>query len=141
MDPAETELREFTRVATALPVRLRWAAGTVAGRSRDVSLAGILVQCPAPPTVGAAVAIEIDLGPAPADSGEAPADSGEAPAIRATGTVVRTLSGPAPACAIRIDELHGEASFHHLRSLVLYNARDPARVEREFAAHVGLRPE
>lgn len=31
-------------------------------------------------------------------------------------------------------------SYEHLRNMVLLNAPDPARVEREFRAHLGLRP-
>jgi hypothetical protein len=56
--------------------------------------------------------------------------------VEAMATVVRTT---ADGFAINFTKLLGVESYGHLRSLLLYNATDPDRIEEEFKAHYGIR--
>ena len=56
--------------------------------------------------------------------------------VHVRGQVVR--SGPA-GCAIQFTEIVGIDSLEHLRNLILFNSHDPAEVEREYQAHLGLK--
>jgi len=56
--------------------------------------------------------------------------------ITASGTVVR--SGPGT-LAIHFTEIDPE-SYQHLSRLILLNADEPEKAEREFREHAGIRP-
>lgn len=117
--------REFTRVRTRIPVDIEHAGGHLEGSTRDISLNGMFVATDgvlAEETPCQAV-LHID-------------GRGGAIVIRATGTVIRVLTG---GLAIHFQELHELESYEHLRNLVLYNAADPAMAEQEFETHLGLK--
>lgn len=56
--------------------------------------------------------------------------------IEADGRIIR--SGPG-SLAIEFTELDPD-SYYHLRQLILNNAADPDKAEKEFTAHWGIRP-
>lgn len=120
---SDHELREFTRVPTAFATRLSWPGGACTGTTHDVSLNGVFVLCAAPPPAGTS-GVEVAL------------ELGEEIRIAGRGTVVR---GMPTGCAIRFDELDGVESYEHLRRLVLYNSREPERVQYEIDSHLGLK--
>ncbi|MCK6551448.1 PilZ domain-containing protein [Myxococcota bacterium] len=99
----------------------------VVSHLENVSLNGAFVAMSVPPPVGARCQVRIDLGALDED--------GQPMEVRAIGRVVRV---EARGCALQFVELHGLASLEHLRNLVLYNAREPARAEEEFRSHLGL---
>lgn len=61
--------------------------------------------------------------------------SGEPVLIQAQGKTVRSRTG---SLAVEFFELDPD-SYHHLRQLIMNNADDPTRAEREFNAHWGIR--
>lgn len=56
--------------------------------------------------------------------------------IEANGRVIRSEPG---SLAIEFSELDPD-SYYHLRQLILNNAVDPEKAEKEFTAHWGIRP-
>lgn len=56
--------------------------------------------------------------------------------IEAQAAVVRPTTG---GFAVNFTKLLGVESYNHLRSLLLYNASDPDRIEEEFKIHHGIR--
>ena len=118
--------REFSRVSVHLKAEVT-VAGTVHrdGTIENLSLKGGFFRTPGPPAEGLPCDVRLHL-------------DGTEIEVHATGHVVR--SGPA-GCAIQFAEIIGVDSLEHLRNLILFNAHDPAQVEREFSQHLGLRPE
>ncbi len=55
--------------------------------------------------------------------------------IETAGTIVRSTPG---SLAVEFIELDFD-SYQHLRNLILLNAEDPEKAEREFIAHWGIR--
>ena len=120
--------RSFTRVVTAMPVEVELPTGTVLhGQTRDLSMNGVLVRTPTQVlAVGdSGLAVRIILDPSTM--------------IRANGRVVRLLTdADGAAVAITFLELDGAESYHHLRTLLLWNAPSQAAVADELDRHVGL---
>jgi len=81
---------------------------------------GLSLVAPERPAVGSACEIEVELEPGTS--------------IRAEGAVARLL---VDGFAVRFTGIEFD-SFERLRNLVRLNADHPERVDREFAAHLGL---
>lgn len=120
------ENRRFTRIPTALPVRIEHAGGILAGVTRDVALKGIFVTGAGelPPDTPVRVEIRLD----------------ESAQILADGTTVRSQAN---GLAIQIGTLEGVESYGHLQRLVLLNSPDLAaadKIESEIQHHLGIKP-
>jgi hypothetical protein len=63
------------------------------------------------------------------------AEAPEPVIIEASGSIVRSLPGT---LAVHFSEVDVD-SYEHLRQLILNNAEDPERAEKEFGAHWGIR--
>jgi hypothetical protein len=107
-------------------VSVRTADRTLSANSTlDISLSGLRIATKDRPLAeGTACEVEIVLS-----------DAEPAVIIEARGTVVRPEPG---ILAVRLTELDVD-SYDHLRQLILNNAADPEKAEREFAAHWGIR--
>ena len=122
----ESERRDFVRVPfkTATTVRTHdrtiWSSNTL-----DLSMNGIRIltrdTVPAPGTV---CEIEMVLS-----------ESEPAVIIEARGAVVRSAPGT---LAVHFSEVDFD-SYLHLRQLILYNADDPEKAERQIRSHWGIR--
>lgn len=119
--------REFTRINRQLDVDLATAGVTAEGTSRDLSLNGLLVEVPGPFSAVAGDVVDVTIH---VDG------RGGVVAAAARGSIVRR---DGPRIAVRLDELIEVESYDVLRTLILYNAEDPAKAEREFGSHLGLR--
>lgn len=117
--------REFTRITMLLEAEVVCDGRTVIGRTRDVSLKGMLLACAETLPAGGACACTIFLD----------GRHGQA-RIRAQAVVARSLD---QAIAFEFRELADAESYQFLQNLVLYNAADPKRVEEEFKNHLGLK--
>ena len=121
--------RAFTRIRTAMPAELHPAQGqTLHGTTCDLSLNGALLTGPGPwPEAGAEAVLAIHLDP----------DT----AIRAHARVVRhvAMSDGSTACAVGFADLLGADSYHHLRTLLLWNAPTASPVADEIGRHIGLK--
>ena len=116
--------REFTRSTVHIGVRLTGASGvSFDGTVRDVSLAGVFVcgECSMRPDEACVVELRLDT----VDAGIAVQVRGRITRLEPEGVAVEFTEIPLQ-------------SLDDLRSLVLYNARDPDKVEEEFASHQGL---
>ena len=121
-----SEQREFSRIPTALPVRLRHAGGEVTGTTRDVAMKGLSVTCTAPESLVANTPVEIAILLT------------EDITIQAEGTIIRRLP---TGLAIAITLLDGGDSFSHLQRLVMLNSPDAAtadRISEELQSHTGI---
>jgi hypothetical protein len=118
--------REFIRVPFRTEVIIRTSDRTLLANSTlDISLNGLRVATDdRPPAEGTLCEIEIVL-------------SRNTPRIiiEARGEIVRPEPGN---LAVHLTELDPD-SYDHLRRLILSNAGDPERAEREFDAHWGIR--
>src|SRR5262245_58320101 len=112
------ERRDFSRASPRMHVRLDVAGQPpIAGEVENVSIQGLLVSCDADLAPGTACGLTIALsGP------------DEGAAIRGQAIVVRATPD---GLALEITRVEGADSARHLKNLVMYNADDPARVERE----------
>jgi hypothetical protein len=126
MDGSDQDRREFirvpfrTQVTVRAPDRTLWANSTL-----DISLNGLRIATEERPLAeGTACEIEIVLS-----------DADPPVIIEARGTVVRPEPG---ILAVHLTELDLD-TYDHLRRLILNNAADPEKAEREFAAHWGIR--
>ena len=118
--------REFSRVAVNLRTEVTVQGTTHRdGTMENLSLKGGFFRTALAPAEGESCAIRLHL-------------DGTDVEVQARGQVVR--SGPA-GCSIQFTEIVGVESLEHLRNIILFNAPDPAQVEREFQAHLGLRRE
>lgn len=118
--------REFSRVPVHLIAEVtvdgvRYAGGTM----ENLSLKGGFFRIANGPAEGAVCDVRMHL-------------DGTEVVVHAQGTVVRM--GPA-GCAIQFTEIVGLDSLEHLRNLILFNSHDPAQIEHEFHAHLGLKRE
>ncbi len=126
-DSLEHNLRNFSRVTLGIMCEFTASSGRCwAGLVRDLSLGGLYMTGETPPPVGHTGKVILML-----DSGNASVR------VEAVGTVVRSDTALA-AMAIRFDEIYGVDSFHHLKQLILWNARCAETIEREAGAHMGL---
>jgi hypothetical protein len=120
------EKREFIRVPFAAQVEIQAQGLTIRSESSiDICMNGIRFMAEQTPVVpGAACGIKIFL-------------SGAEPGliIEARGTVVRS---DAEGLAVTFAELDIEG-YQYLRQIILNNADDAGRAEREIAAHWGIR--
>lgn len=121
-----TELRRFTRITTALPVRVFHTGGVLTGMTRDVALKGLFVTGAGELPPDTPVRVEILLN--------------DAAVIFADGTTVRSQAN---GLAIQINTLEGVESYGHLQRLVLLNSPDLAvanRIETEVQQSLGIKP-
>lgn len=116
--------REFSRVAVHLRTELI-VMGTVHrdGVMENLSLKGGFFRSATALPEGEACEVRLHL-------------DGTDLEVHARGHVVR--GGPGGA-AIQFTEIVGIDSLEHLRNLILFNTSDPAQVEQEFHAHLGLK--
>lgn len=116
--------REFSRVPVRLIAEVT-ANGVLhtGGTIENVSLKGGFLRIANGPAEGAACDVRMHL-------------DGTEVVVHAQGVVVRM--GPA-GCALQFNEIVGLDSLEHLRNLILFNSHDPAQVEHEFQAHLGLK--
>ena len=119
------ERREFTRVPVRFETELRTDEGKlIRGRSRDVSLKGLIFECETPIPPGSRCRVSLILGEHPNQI-----------RIDISGKIARSED---KGLAVEFLEL-GTESFGHLKNLVLYNSGEPEKVEREFVEHLGLK--
>jgi len=122
-DPASSNKREFSRSHVHVTTTVSRGATRVSGKLRDVSMKGVFVTCDASGlTGGEACSVEVVLS--------------EEVRVSLKGHVVRAEP---TGLAIVLDEIPVE-SFHHLQQLVIYNADDPERVERELTERLSSPP-
>ena len=116
--------REFSRVVVHLRTEVA-VDGTILrdGTMENLSLTGGFFRSAGAPAEGQRCEVRLYL-------------DGAEVMVHAVGHIIRT--GPA-GCAIQFTEIIGLDSLEHLRNLILFNAHDPAQVEREFHEHLGLR--
>jgi len=121
-----TDKREFTRAPVAVEAQIRAGdKAAVCNHTADVSMKGVFLVGLADLPVGTRCRLTMFLGGR---------DNGER--IDVTGRVARVDTQGA---GIVFSEIMGLESLTHLRRLVLLNARDTDRVEREFESHSGLK--
>jgi hypothetical protein len=126
MKDEAADRREFRRVPFRAETTVRTRDRTIRSSSTlDISMNGlrISIQGPAPPA-GTPCEITVML------SGGQPAA-----AIEARGSIVRSEHDT---LAVHLTEIDLD-SYQHLRQIVLNNAVDPERAEREIAEHQGIR--
>lgn len=117
--------REFTRVQVPIDAELQLEERVIATQVSDVSMVGaFLAGCEAV-AVGTKCRVVIFLD----------GRTGRT-RIEADGRVVR--SG-ASGVGVEFEDLVGLDSYWHLRSVVVYNAKDPDAAEREVDEHLGIR--
>jgi hypothetical protein len=122
------EQREFLRVPFATKVEFRIGERLYSSnRSINVSMRGVCVSFDGNgPAQGSSCAVRIHLEAGPAQE-----------IIEARGWVVRSEAGTIAAEFTEIDL----ESYYHLQRLIVQNADDPDRAEKELCAHWGiLRP-
>ncbi len=126
MAERQEERREFIRVPFRTEVSVRTSDRTLwSGSTLDVSMNGLRIATDdEPPAEGTPCEIEIVLS-----------DADPPVIVEAQGTIVRPEPG---ILAIHLAELDLD-SYDHLRRLILNNAADPEKAEREFDAHWGIR--
>lgn len=119
------ERREFSRVAINIEISLRSGGEKITSRrTRNLSMKGVYVPCRQGFPAGSKCRVTLFLGEPEAQL-----------RIEAKAMVVRQDQG---GMAIQFLELPLE-SYQHLRQLLLYNAPDSPRFERELKAHIGLK--
>ncbi len=117
--------REFTRVTRAIDATLTSGKRVLTGRVRDISLKGVFVACLSGWDAGTECDIVV----------QAPPIEGPEWRVEAKGSIAR--SGP-DGVAVQFHDLVGLESYWNLRNLILFNAADPEKAEKELEAHVGL---
>ena len=126
MTKPENEKREFVRVPVKMGTTVRTSGRTIwSGNTLDISMNGLRVATTETvPPEGTFCEVEIVLAEAP-----------DPVIIETRGAIVRSAAGT---LAVHFTELDID-SYQHLRQLILNNAEDPERAEREFDAHWGIR--
>ncbi len=121
------ERREFSRVSVAMRVEVTAGKKTILSPGlKNISMGGLFLISPEKLTVGSDCQVVIFL--------EDPKRQGR---ITARGKTVRVTE---EGMAIHFEEIIGPESYHHLRNLVLYNAPDAERLEKEIEDHIGVKP-
>lgn len=116
--------REFTRVHVQVVVEITALGRTLSSsQPQDLSMKGLLVRTSDHLPVGTPCQVKLLLGETGVE-------------IQAEGEVVRDYP---EGFAVQFSRILGVESYGHLKNLVLYNAQDTERVEREFQGHLGLR--
>lgn len=122
---AGSDQREFTRVPVTFTVVLVLEdQPPIVGRTDDVSLGGLFLQCNRTVKVDAACQVTLLL------MGGEPG-----PRIEAAGIVIRTDK---TGIGVSFTRLSGDG-IEHLRRLVMLNAADKTRAESEISAHLGIK--
>ena len=126
MNDQPTEKRGFIRVPFKTDVEVRVEGRSIRSQADlNISMSGIhLRTSEAVPPQETPCQVTILLG-----------KSGEPVLIEAKGKTIRSQPGN---LAVEFSELELD-SYNHLRQLIMNNAEDPARAEREFHAHWGIR--
>lgn len=126
MDTYASEKREFLRVPLGTEVEVVWSGGLIRAESGlNISMTGLGFSSVQPmPAVGSDCRVSIKL-----------ASADDRIVIKASGKVVRAAPG---VLGVGFTELDLD-SYHHLKRLVLFNAKDTKRAEQEFEAHWGIR--
>ncbi len=118
--------RDFLRIPFATQVTIR--SGDLLIRSEagiNVSMSGLRISTgETAPSAGSLCSVRILLGA-----------HDNRVAIEAKGKIVRSAPG---SLAVEFTELDLD-SYHHLQQLIINNAEDPEKAEREFVAHWGIR--
>jgi len=114
--------REFSRVPLPFPVRLTHGETVVeSDQGMDVSAIGLAIKTHEQIPVGSSCKVEILLA--------------EDMIITAEGLIVRELED---GMAIQITEIT-LSGYELLKHLIRFNSNDPARIDREFDQHLGLK--
>jgi hypothetical protein len=126
MPSGSRDKREFIRVPFTTEVQVRTGSGAIESTSGiNISLGGLRLSTGRP----------IPPAESPCDVKIILRASDEPVVIQAKGKVARCGPG---SLAVEFTELDFD-SYHHLRLLIVNNAADPDRADREFAAHWGIR--
>jgi PilZ domain len=116
--------REFTRVHVQVQVEVKALGVTIlSSQPQDLSLKGLMVRTEERLPEGTPCEVKLVLGD-------------QLTEIHAEGLVVRDYG---EGFAVQFTRILGVESYGHLKNLVLYNAQDTERIEREFQEHLGLR--
>jgi hypothetical protein len=116
--------REFTRVHVHVQVEITALGQSIlSSEPQDLSLKGLMVRTEARLPAGTPCEVKLLLGD-------------QLTQILAEGVVVRDYP---EGFAVQFTRILGIESYEHLKNLVLYNAADTERIEREFQDHLGLR--
>ena len=119
----EHDRREMTRVLIQLDVILRSKSSpTMLGKTTDVSLKGIRIDCGNPLPVGSTCQLTLLVGP-----------QTDPIRIELGGTVVRI---DASGMAVEIDDVLPIDALSHLQNIVRYNAIDGDCIDQELHARV-----
>jgi hypothetical protein len=122
-DESYRRQREFTRNPVHVRVTVRAEDGTeIDGHSEQLSLNGLFVRSEDGLPVGSRCHVTLTLGDG-------------ASRIEVAAEVAHAERG---GMGIAFDEMEPD-SFAHLKRLVLFNARDPDRVEAEIENHLGFK--
>ncbi|HET8759991.1 MAG TPA: PilZ domain-containing protein [Nitrospiria bacterium] len=117
--------REFTRVKISVAVELTPPGQPkISGRGRDLSVKGVYVSGPRQLPASTECPITIFL-----------TGGGEPMSVRVLGRIVYADK---EGMGIEFSEMDTD-SFIHLQNLVLRNSLDPAKAEREFQEHSGIK--
>ena len=126
--PAESNRREFTRVEVELLVRLKveeeWYETDIV---QDISLNGFQVEFEEDVELPSNSQIKAQLFIGGVESGVV---------VEVMGDAVRVKGGRV---AVEITEIYGPEALEHLKKLVRYNSPDAAKVDEEFASHLGIK--
>ena len=127
MSELRTEKRGFIRIPFHTEVEVQVSGRIIRTREEvDISMSGIRVNTgDEAPSMESGCQVRVILGMAEKQV-----------IINANGKVIRSQPGT---LAVEFTDLDID-SYRHLRQLIVNNAEDPARAEREFAAHWGIRP-
>jgi hypothetical protein len=124
---SKKELREFSRVSVGMRVQVTSGKQAIfSPHLKNVSMSGVFLISPEKLPAGSECQVAIFL--------EARENQER---IEARGRVVRITD---EGMAIHFEEIIGPESYHHLRNLVLYNAPNAEKVEKEIESHIGIKP-
>jgi Tfp pilus assembly protein PilZ len=121
-----TERRKFSRVLVAMKIEVTSGKQTVISSVlKNISMGGLFILTEEKLPLEAECRITIFL--------EEPEPK---PRIEARGKVVRVTD---EGLAIHLQELLGPESYTHLKNLILYNAPDTEKFEKQIEAHLGIK--
>ena len=122
---SESESREFSRSPVNVKSLVRLESGVlVEGLIQDVSMNGVLFKAERLLPIDTCVRLVLIL------------EGGQGELKIDTHGIIKHLNKNI--MAIQFQNIDAE-SIEHLRRLVLYNAIDPDKVDREFQQHIGLK--
>jgi len=120
------ERREFSRVSVAMRVEITAGGKTVfSSHLKNISMGGLFLISPEKLPLGSDCQMAIFLE-----------DPKRQDRITARGKIVRVTE---EGMAIHFEEIIGPESYHHLRNLVLYNALDAEKLEKEIEDRIGMK--